>query len=117
MKTQKKKWSNTAKRAEKREFSPILTQEQYDQLLSSIPKSKLLTPQKLALRFKVSLTVARQVLEKLVSENKLERRISSHNLHAYMPHPSVAIAGGDDKEEGQEQQQGQKKPGKKGKKQ
>jgi len=78
----RKKWTKSVKK-DKREWSPILQPEQAEEIMKSVPKSKLITPAKLAERYKITLTVARKVLATLEAEGKLQSSISHSTLHAY----------------------------------
>jgi len=78
----RKKWTKSVKK-DKREWSPILSPEQSEEIMKSVPKSKLITPSKLAERYKISLTVARHVLATLEAEGKIRESISHSTLHAY----------------------------------
>ena len=78
----RKKWTKAVNK-EKREFSPILTPEQAKEIEKSVPKQKLITVNKLAERYKISLTVARKTLEALAADGKIIKVVDSHHLTAY----------------------------------
>ena len=78
----KKKWTKVTNK-EKREWSTVLLEEVAAEIEKAVPKSKLITPGKLAERYKISLTVARKVLKQLEADGKIVCLIKSHTLVAY----------------------------------
>ena len=78
----KKKWTKSTNK-EKRDWAPVLLQEVADDLVKAVTKSKLITPAKLAERYKISLTVARHVLDQLVADGKMVCLVRSNTLRAY----------------------------------
>jgi small subunit ribosomal protein S25e len=78
----KKKWTKTQNR-EKREWASVLVAETAADIERNVPRSKLITPSKLADRYKISLTLARKILKQLVADGKLEVLQSHHTLDVY----------------------------------
>ena len=78
----KKKWTKTTSK-EKRDWAVVLLAEVADDINKNVPKSKLITPSKLADRYKISLTLARKVLKELEKEGKIVCLIKHSNLVAY----------------------------------
>ena len=77
-----KKWTKTTSK-EKRDWAVVLLAEVADDINKNVPKSKLITPSKLAERYKISLTLARKVLKELEKEGKIVCLIKHSNLVAY----------------------------------
>ena len=107
----RKKWTKAVKK-EKREWLPILQPEQAEDMMKSVPKSKLITASKLAERQKISLTVARKVLAALAEEGKMEEVISHSTLKAYA-RPANYVEVQETVEAKKEEGKQQKKSGKK----
>ena len=78
----KKKWAKVTNK-EKRDWSCVLLAEVAEEIEKAVPRSKLITPGKLAERYKISVTVARKVLKQLCADGKIEVKIKSHTLVAY----------------------------------
>ncbi|OHT07621.1 40S ribosomal protein S25 [Tritrichomonas foetus] len=78
----KKKWTKTTNK-EKRDWATVLLTEIAEDVEKNVPKSKLITPAKLAERYKVSLTVARKVLAQLEADGKMVCLIHTSTLRAY----------------------------------
>lgn len=107
----RKKWTKTTNK-EKREWSCIISPEQAADMQKSVPKQKTITVNKLAEKYKISLTVARKALEAMAAEGKIVPVISSHDLKCYAPHPDHVV----EKVEAAPEEQTSKKATKKGKK-
>ena len=75
----KKKWTKVTNK-EKRDWATVLSAEVAEEIEKNVPKSKLITPGKLAERYKISVTVARKVLRQLVADGKLEVKVNSHTM-------------------------------------
>ena len=78
----KKKWTKSTPK-EQRDWAPVLPPEIAEDIEKNVPKSKSITPAKLAERYKVSLTVARKVLEQLEKDGKIVCLIHTNTLHTY----------------------------------
>jgi ribosomal protein S25 len=78
----KKKWTKN-KTKDKRDYASVLLAEVAAEIEKNVPRSKLITPSKLADRYKISLTVARKVLMELQKEGRLVALIDDHSLKAY----------------------------------
>ena len=78
----KKKWTKTTNK-EKRDWATVLLPEVAEEIQKNVPKSKVITPAKLAERYKVSLTVARKVLEQLEKDGKIVCLIHTNTLRTY----------------------------------
>jgi small subunit ribosomal protein S25e len=83
MSSQKKKWGKGKQAKEKREWSTVLLAEVAVEIEKNTPRAKLITPAKLAERYKISLTVARKVLRQLEADGKIQRLASHHTLDVY----------------------------------
>ena len=78
----KKKWTKTTNK-EKRDWATVLLPEIAEDIEKNVPKSKVITPAKLAERYKVSLTVARKVLDQLEKDGKIVCLIHTNTLRTY----------------------------------
>jgi ribosomal protein S25 len=78
----KKKWTKTQNK-EKREWSSVLLAETAVEIERNVPRSKLITPSKLADRYKISLTLARKILKQRVADGQLEVLQHHHTLDVY----------------------------------
>ena len=78
----KKKWTKTTNK-EKREWATVLLPEVAEEINKNVPRSKVITPAKLAERYKISLTVARKVLEQLEKDGKIVCLIHTNTLRTY----------------------------------
>ena len=78
----KKKWTKSVNR-EKREWANYLQPEVADEIMKAVPKSKLITPAKVADRYKITLTVAKKVLDQLVKDGKMDEIYRSSSLRVY----------------------------------
>lgn len=78
----KKKWTKTTNK-EKRDWATVLLPEIAQDIEKNVPKSKVITPAKLAERYKVSLTVARKVLDQLEKDGKIVCLIHTNTLRTY----------------------------------
>jgi small subunit ribosomal protein S25e len=83
MSSQKKKWGKGKQAKEKRDWSTVLLPEVAIEIEKNVPRSKVITPSKLAERYKISLTVARKVLRQLEADGKIQRLVSHHTLDVY----------------------------------
>jgi ribosomal protein S25 len=83
MSSQKKKWGKGKQSKEKREWSTVLLPEVAIEIEKNVPRSKFITPSKLAERYKISVTVARKVLHQLEADGKIQRLASHHTLDVY----------------------------------
>ena len=106
----KKKWTKVTNK-EKRDWATVLSAEVAEEIEKNVPKSKLITPGKLAERYKISVTVARKVLRQLVADGKLEVKVNSHTMKAY-----GRPAGAPEPLEEEKEEAPQKKPAKGGQK-
>jgi small subunit ribosomal protein S25e len=81
----KKKWNKGgAKKKEKQSWAALLQDaDQAAEIEKNVPKARLITPAKLADRYKITLTLARQILKQFETEGKLVRLVSHHALHVY----------------------------------
>lgn len=78
----KKKWTKVVNK-EKRDWATVLLTEISGDVEKNVPRSKLITPAKLAEKYKISLTVAKKVLKSLEADGKLVCLMHHHTLCAY----------------------------------
>ena len=78
----KKKWTKVTNK-EKRDWASVLLAEVAEEIEKNVPRSKIITPSKLADRYKVSLTVARKVLKQLEADGKIVCLVKHSKLVAY----------------------------------
>nr|AGM32209.1 S25 ribosomal protein [Coptotermes formosanus] len=109
----KKKWNQTAKK-EKRDFAVILLPEVAKEIMNAIPNVKSITPGKLAEKYKISVTVARQVLKQLEVDGYVKLIVNESTLKAYAgtgKKNEVAEAAKEAKKGGKQQAKGKGKEG------
>jgi ribosomal protein S25 len=82
MSGQKKKWTKVQNK-DKRDWAQVLLPEVAAEIEKYVPKSRFMTPAKLAERYKISMTIARKVLRQFEMEGKVDSAMSHHTLHAY----------------------------------
>jgi ribosomal protein S25 len=82
MSGQKKKWTKVQNK-DKRDWAQILLPEVAAEIEKNVPRSKFVTPAKLAERYKISVTVARKILKQFEIDGKLDAAMCHHTLHAY----------------------------------
>jgi small subunit ribosomal protein S25e len=109
----KKKWGKAKQAKEKRDWSAILLAEVAAEIEKNVPRSKVITPSKLAERFKISVTLARKVLRQLEADGKIQRLAAHHALDVYGRIPGVDDAGAAEAEAAAAAEEAPKKGGKK----
>ena len=82
MSGQRKKWSKQQKK-DKRDFAQVLLPEVADELKKYLPTVKSITAARLAERYKISLTIARNVLEAYAENGTLVKYIDHSKLRVY----------------------------------
>jgi ribosomal protein S25 len=90
----KKKWTKTQSK-EKREWASVLQAPIAARIENEVPRQKVITPNRLAATYSISLTLARKVLKQLVADGKLEVLQSHHTLDVYgrgsLPEPAAVV--------------------------
>jgi small subunit ribosomal protein S25e len=78
-----KKWGKAKQAKEKRDWSAILVSEVALEIEKNVPRAKIITPAKLAERYKISLTLARKILRQLEADGKVQRLSAHRTLDVY----------------------------------
>lgn len=108
-KAKKKKWSK-GKTRDKLNNLVLFDKATYDKLMKEVPSYKLITPSIVSERMKVRGSLARKVLQELVSKGLIRQVVQHHSQTIYT---RVTKDDDDEEEEAEEEEQAKGKKGKK----